>query len=85
MPGGTPRDSGELVFTSQVSLPNGKGFYGEMGYIKEYAPHVEYGHRIVQHGKTVGYVKGQRYLNKNVQIQKPIFYKSLLDNLKKVR
>lgn len=70
--GGTPVDTGELRLSS--------GTYGdEMGYTKEYAPHVEYGHRTVDGG----WVEGQRFLQANVETQRFIFYQDLLNAIKK--
>lgn len=51
-----------------------------VGYSKDYAPHVEYGHRT--RGGN-GYVPGQRYLKKNVDTQRPIFYADLRKQLNK--
>ena len=51
-----------------------------VGYSKSYAPHVEYGHRT--RGGN-GYVPGQRYLKKNVDAQRPIFYADLRKQLNK--
>ena len=54
--------------------------YGdEMGYTREYAPHVEYGHRTIDGG----FVEGQRFLQRNVEIQQPIYHRDLLDAIKK--
>lgn len=70
--GGTPIDTGEL----RLSL----GIQGDLvGYAKDYAPHVEYGHRT----RNGGYVKGQRYLQKNVEAQRPIFIQDLIKQLQK--
>ncbi len=66
--GGTPIDSGELRISAGV-------FGDEMGYLKDYAPHVEYGRRT----KNGGYVEGQRFLQANVDSQRVIYYKDLLD------
>lgn len=71
--GGTPVDSGEL----RMSL----GQSGDtVGYAKDYAPHVEYGHRTV----NGGYVEGQRFLQRNVRAQEPIFRQDLIDQLRKL-
>lgn len=51
----------------------------EMGYTEEYAPHVEYGHRTV----NGGFVPGQRYLQNNVDIQRPIYREDLLKAVRK--
>lgn len=71
--GGTPVDTGEL----RISL----GQSGDtVGYAKDYAPHVEYGHRTV----NGGYVEGQRFLQRNVRAQEPIFRQDLIDQLRKL-
>lgn len=70
--GSTPVDTGELRKSS--------GTYGdEMGYLSEYAPHVEYGHRTVDGN----YVPGQHFLRDNVNIQGVIFKQDLLKAIKK--
>ncbi len=70
--GGTPVDTGELV----LSL----GQSGEVvGYVKTYAPHVEYGHRTV----NGGYVQGQLFLKKNVDAQRPIYQQDLIRQLRR--
>lgn len=71
-PGGTPVDSGELRLSSSVSGE-------EMGYTKDYAPHVEYGHRTV----SGGYVQGQRFLRDNVEAQRNIYQEDLLRQIRK--
>lgn len=71
--GGTPVDTGEL----RMSL----GQSGDtVGYAKDYAPHVEYGHRTV----NGGYVEGQRFLQRNVRAQEPIFRQDLIDQLREL-
>ena len=71
--GGTPVDTGEL----RMSL----GQSGDtVGYAKDYAPHVEYGHRTV----NGGYVEGQRFLQRNVRAQELIFRQDLIDQLRKL-
>lgn len=52
----------------------------EIGYNKDYAPHVEYGHRTVDGG----YVPGQRFLKTNKEIQERIYIKDILKRLKEV-
>lgn len=71
-PGGTPVDTGEMRAGSSVS---GK----EMGYISEYSPHVEYGHRTIDGG----YVPGQHFLQNNVDIQRSIYREDLLKAIRK--
>ncbi len=65
--GGTPVASGELRKSRYWKKD-------EFGYTKEYAPHVEYGHRTRGGG---GFVPGQYYLRSNVQAQQPIFKEDL--------
>lgn len=71
-PGGTPVDSGELRQSSSAAKE-------EMGYSAEYAPHVEYGHRTL----NGGYVQGQRFLQRNVDTQRPIYKQDLINAIKK--
>lgn len=70
--GGTPVDTGELRKSSNYSKQ-----LQVVGYTKEYAPHVEYGHRT----KGGKFVPGQKFLHKNVEIQAPIFKQDLLEAL----
>ncbi|RVU97060.1 HK97 gp10 family phage protein [Coriobacteriales bacterium OH1046] len=70
--GGTPVDTGEL----RLSLSH-EG--DTVGYAKSYAPHVEYGHRLV----GGGYVEGQRFLKRNVDAQRPIFAEDLRRQLRR--
>lgn len=51
-----------------------------MGYTKEYAPHVEYGHRT----KSGGFVPGQHFLKNSVDIQAPKYKKDLIDAIRKI-
>ncbi len=71
--GGTPVDTGELRISSTT---NGKD---KVGYTKEYAPHVEYGHRT----RGGGFVPGQYYFKKNVDKQREIFETDLINELLK--
>jgi hypothetical protein len=69
--GGTPVDTTELRMSAQ--------YHGEeMGYNKDYAPHVEYGHRTL----NGGYVPGQYYLKQNVDTQRPIYKQDLKEKMK---
>lgn len=81
--GGTPvgqyKGGGQLRISANIIRPGGSGFGGEMGYTKEYAPHVEYGHRTV----NGGYVQGQHFLRDNAEIQRPIFRQDLIDAIRK--
>ncbi len=71
--GHTPVDTGEL---RQSLSHDGKG---TVGYTKEYAPHVEYGHRTVDGG----WVSGQYYLKNGVAHQRDIYRQDLIDAIKK--
>lgn len=77
-PGGTPIDTGELLRSSKATRD-------EMGYTVEYAPFVEFGHRVVMAGKQVGYVYGQHFLEQNVDIQRPIYKNDLLEALNEAK
>lgn len=90
-PPGTPigkntkkHSAGELMRSRRLNRVNiSKGHWlGEFGYIKDYAPHVEYGHRIVRNGKQVGYVNGTKYLFNNVKKQREIYRQDLLQAIK---
>lgn len=70
----TPVDSAELRESSAVDFNN-----EIVGYVKDYAPHVEYGHRT----RGGGYVKGQGYLQKIVSLQQSTYKQDLLDAIKK--
>ena len=72
--GGTPVDAGELRQSSRANPRS-----GEMGYTVEYAPHVEYGHRT----RNGGFVPGQRFLQANVETQRPIYKEDLIDAIRK--
>ena len=64
-PGGTPIDTGELRLSRKTSDK-------QFGYTADYAPHVEFGHRT-----RGGYVKGQKFLKKNFDIQVERFKKDI--------
>ncbi|MGO5010795.1 hypothetical protein ACTQ5K_02755 [Niallia sp. Sow4_A1] len=69
--GGTPVDSAQLRLSAQY-----RG--DEVGYGVHYAPHVEYGHRLI----NGGYVPGQYFLKRNVDTQRPIYKQDLLEKLR---
>ena len=71
--GGTPVRTGELRISLMQSPMD------TVGYTKEYAPRVEYGHRTL----GGGYVAGQRFLQRNVNTQKPIFEEDLRKQLRR--
>lgn len=70
--GGTPVRTGELRISLSISPQT-----LTVGYTKEYAPHVEYGHRT----RGGGYVQGQYFLSRNVETQRPRFQADLLKAL----
>lgn len=74
----TPVRSGKLRSSLRASLPSGDTT-GEVGYTREYAPHVEYGHRTV----SGGFTHGQYYLKKGVDDTRPAFQKDLKEALLK--
>lgn len=51
-----------------------------VGYTKDYAPHVEYGHVCV----NGGYVEGQRYLQRNVETERPEYIRLLKENIERL-
>ncbi|MBQ9050564.1 MAG: HK97 gp10 family phage protein [Lachnospiraceae bacterium] len=63
-PGATPRKEGELRLSAHADFND-----FTFGYAKEYAGHVEYGHKT-KNGKIVA---GQFYLRTNKDIQAPIY------------
>lgn len=73
--GGTPVDTGELRISLTQSESSGAF---EVGYSKDYAPHVEYGHRTV----NGGYVQGQNFLSKNVEKQRSTLKDDLINHLR---
>jgi hypothetical protein len=75
-PGATPRRTGELRISARADYNN-----FEFGYSKEYAPHVEYGHRTRGGG---GYVEGQKYLETNVNEQEPIYRQDVEDEISRI-
>ena len=76
----TPIDTGELRLSRKVTKASAtKKFTGVFGYNKDYAPHVEYGHRL----KGGGFVMGQYFLRANVEVQRPIFKGRLVDEIRR--
>lgn len=56
---------------------------GEVGYTMEYAPHVEYGHRLVIRGQERGFVPGQYFLKRAVDDVRNDFITFCRQELKK--
>ena len=69
--GGTPVDSGELRISERYTGE-------EVGYTKDYGPHVEFGHRTI----SGNFVPGQYYFKKAVEPQKEIYKQDLKNKLK---
>lgn len=69
---GTPKDTGELIQSMTINPP--KNGEGSVGYTKEYAPYVEYGHRT----RNGGFVEGQYFLRRNGEQQQTIFEEDIL-------
>lgn len=74
--GGTPVDTGNLRMSSRADPSD-----GVMGYTASYGPHVEFGHRT----RDGGYVQGQRFLQHNVDTQRPIYKQDLINAIRKER
>ncbi len=70
--GGTPVNTNELRMSAVYADD-------EMGYVKDYGPHVEYGHRT----KNGGFVPGQYYLKVNVDAERPLYGQALKEELNK--
>lgn len=83
--GGTPVDSSELRLSASVDLSKDL-----MGYTKNYAPHVEFGHRqqvgryvhAIRRRLVKPYVPGRYFLRTNFNMQKPIYKKDLEEAIK---
>lgn len=71
--GHTPVKTGEM---RQSLQQDGKG---TVGYTKEYAPHVEFGHRTI----GGGWVPGQFFLKQGVIHQREIYRADLINAIKK--
>lgn len=70
--GGTPVDTGEMRKNIQKNIDG-------ISYVEEYSPHVEYGHRT----RNGGWVEGQKFAQKNAEIQREIYIKDLTNAIKK--
>lgn len=68
---------GELRISAGLDV---QGERAIMGYLKDYAPHVEFGHRT----RGGGYVQGQHFLQRNVEQEQETFKQLLADELNKV-
>ena len=78
-PVGNYTGGGQLRQSSTVDF---NGNTANVGYVKDYAPHVEYGHRLVRAGKQIGYVPGQRYFKKIVDAEEPNFQRTIERKIK---
>lgn len=78
--GMTPVDTRELLMSRGVTKPNiSQTFSGEFGYVKDYAKHVEFGHRT----RGGGFVPGQYYLKNNMEIERPLYKSNLIEEMRK--
>lgn len=93
-PPGTPKgkqtkthSAGELIRSRRTNLMDIKNgsVTGMFYYSKDYAPHVEYGHRLVRNNRQIGYVVGSKFLFNNVQKQRPTYKNDMLNELRKKR
>jgi len=67
----TPKDTGHLRrnWFFRKALVTGDNYFTIIGNNIEYAPYIEYGHRIVNRkGQTIGFVEGHYMLQKNIDI-----------------
>ena len=86
----TPIDTGELRMSRKTEFTQGD--QGVFGYTKDYAPHVEYGHRqtpgrfvpTIRKKLKANYVPGRYYLKKNWEVQKPILKDDIRNQIGKV-
>ncbi len=78
---GTPVDSGAMRSSLRYEPPKVRldKTTGAVGYLIEYAPHVEFGHRL----NGGGYIKGQHFLKKNVDKERRPYLKSIEKELKR--
>ena len=78
--GGTPVDTRELLLSiGATPLRSGAGnSEAEIGYRKDYGPHVELGYRTL----NGGYVTGQFFLKRNLEIETPILLEDALTAIK---
>lgn len=70
-PGGTPIDTSELRMSMSYTGD-------EVGYSKDYGPHVEFGHRL----RNGLFLPGQFFFKANVDAQKETYYQDLKNKLK---
>lgn len=75
--GGTPVKTGELRQSLGMTPSADNGY--EVGYTKEYAPHVEYGHRT----RGGGYVQGQHFFKRNVDAQRSQYKQDLINAIRR--
>lgn len=75
--GGTPVKTGELRQSLGLSSSESDGYV--VGYTKEYAPHVEFGHRT----RGGSYVAGQHFLKRNVDAQRNQYKQDLITAIRR--
>ena len=63
----TPVDTGNLRNNWETNLlQRSDGLYLHIKNDADYATHVEYGHRVVSHGKDSGYVEGRYMMTRSL-------------------
>lgn len=63
----TPVDTGALRnFWQARPIEKDGGLYLHIRNDRDYATHVEYGHRVVSHGKESGYVEGRYMMTRSL-------------------
>lgn len=78
----TPKVSGELRISAYQRM-NGD-LEGIFGFSKEYAPYVEYGHRIVRGGRQIGFKKANPFLKPNAEAQAKILKKDCEEAIRRL-
>lgn len=81
----TPVDTGALrEFWQARPVEQNGGLYLHIRNDRDYATHVEYGHRVVSHGKERGYVEGRYMMTRSLtdmQLTVEQDYMREIDNL----
>ena len=81
----TPVDTGNLRNNWEANLlQRSDGLYLHIKNDADYATHVEYGHRVVSHGKDSGYVEGRYMMTRSfvdMELTAEQDYMKEIDNL----
>lgn len=76
-----PKDTGQLRNSQYTKVSGTEGVYG---FSAEYAPYVEFGHRLVSRGKEIKFIAPQPYFMPNVKQQQPIFIRDCKEIVEKL-